>query len=176
MPFNDPDGQLAAERLVPQLRGSDYEPQSVRNVAYNCFAWAAREFETWMEPPGTASWAFWPADLPTWDTLENYVRAFAQREFAECLDGSLESGYEKIALFVDEGGAPLHAARQLESGRWTSKLGKGIDIEHQLATIDGSPAIGRVAVFMKRVWPGHGRYWARTSDLRLVEAALSQLS
>jgi hypothetical protein len=24
--------------------------------------------------------------------------------------------------------------------------------------------------------PGDGRYWARTSDLRLVEAALSQLS
>jgi hypothetical protein len=79
MPFNDPEGQLAAERMLPELRESDYEPLSVRNVGYNCFAWAAREYEVWVEPPGTAPWASWPADLPTWDTLTNRMHYYERR-------------------------------------------------------------------------------------------------
>ena len=154
MAFRDPDGQLAAERLIPSLQGSDYEPQSNRNPAYNCFAWAAHDHENWMEPPGTAAWTSWPSDLPTWPTLENYMRAYEREGFVECPDGTLESGYEKIALFIDDDGAPQHAARQLPSGRWTSKLGKGIDIEHDLATLVGEPAMGNVEKFMKRRCPG----------------------
>ena len=150
----DPDGQAAAEALVPSLRGSPYEPQSPRNPAYNCFAWAARVSDLWWEPPGALDWTDWPDDLPDWDTVENYVRRYERLDFVECADGDLEEGYEKIAIFADRDGAPSHAARQLPSGRWTSKLGKGIDIEHDLATIDGQPAIGTLARFMKRPSPG----------------------
>lgn len=55
--------------------------------------------------------------------------AFKSRGFAECFDGTLESGFEKVALY---GSAFMstHAARQLPDGRWTSKLGKAEDIAH----------------------------------------------
>lgn len=140
--------------MIPPLRGSDYEPQSNRNVAYNCFAWAACDHLNWMGPPGTAPWHSWPSDLPTWETLPNYMRAYEREGFVECASGQLEIGYEKIALFADDDGSPSHAARQLPSGRWTSKLGKGIDIEHDLETIDGAPLVGKLAKFMKRPCPG----------------------
>jgi hypothetical protein len=66
----------------------------------------------------------------------------------ECEDGRLESGFEKIALFALEG-LPKHAARQLQSGRWTSKLGRLEDIEHTLDDLTGA-LYGSVALVMKR--------------------------
>jgi hypothetical protein len=65
--------------------------------------------------------------------------------------GELESGFEKIALFASDG-VPKHAARQLESGRWTSKLGTREDIEHALHDLEGA-IYGSVALVMKRPLP-----------------------
>ena len=42
-----------------------------------------------------------------------------------------------------------HAARQLTSGRWTSKVGQNIDIEHTLAGLEG-PFYGEVVRILKR--------------------------
>ena len=70
-----------------------------------------------------------------------------------CSDSSLEAGYEKIAIYVKDG-IPTHAARQLGDGRWTSKLGKYEDIEHDSLDAlngDGYGEYGRVALFMSRV-------------------------
>lgn len=61
----------------------------------------------------------------------------------------MEQGYEKVALYVDHDGKPTHAARQLPTGRWTSKLGKIEDIEHELEGIAGS-VYGSVAKILKR--------------------------
>lgn len=66
----------------------------------------------------------------------------------------VESGYEKkfekIAIYVNAYNKSTHAARQLSSGRWTSKLGRLEDIEH--ATVEGlyRSDYGAVAVFMRR--------------------------
>jgi hypothetical protein len=60
----------------------------------------------------------------------------------------LEPGLEKIAIFA-KGGRPTHAARQLGSGRWTSKLGRAEDIEHDLRALEGE-AYGAVAFFLQR--------------------------
>jgi hypothetical protein len=54
-----------------------------------------------------------------------------------------------IALFADKNDFPLHAARQLPSGRWTSKLGELEDIEHGLRDLEGD-AYGTVVLIMKR--------------------------
>lgn len=152
--MTDEDGATTALRLIRSLDGSTWSPKSPRNPAYNCFAWAARESNFWVEPPGTAPWACWPNDLPEWDTVENYVRAYSRLDFEECEDGSLEPDMEKIAIFADADGAPTHAARQLPSGRWTSKFGKGIDFEHDLETLNGDPAVGTIVRYMRRASPG----------------------
>ncbi|MCG8587287.1 MAG: hypothetical protein MI757_21490 [Pirellulales bacterium] len=43
-----------------------------------------------------------------------------------------------------------HAARQLPDGRWTSKLGKAEDIEHDSANDVAGGLYGEVVEFMKR--------------------------
>lgn len=53
-------------------------------------------------------------------------------------DFGLEIGIEKVAIFADENFLPTHAARQLEDGAWTSKLGEEEDIMHvQLDHVSG---------------------------------------
>ena len=79
-----------------------------------------------------------------------FINAFRQLAYHECADGSLEAGYQKIALYADASGTPTHAARQLLNGAWTSKLGGLEDIVH--ATVDdvNGPAYGAPVRFMRR--------------------------
>jgi hypothetical protein len=43
-----------------------------------------------------------------------------------------------------------HAARQLPTGRWTSKLGKAVDIEHDTPEGVTGPVYGAVVKFLRR--------------------------
>ena len=61
-----------------------------------------------------------------------------------------EPGYEKIAIYVDRRGLPLHAARQLESGRWTSKMGELEDIEHDTLDALEGPKYGKPVRYLRR--------------------------
>ena len=58
---------------------------------------------------------------------------------------------EKIALYADGATqAPKHAAHQLPDGRWESKLGGGIDIQHDSLAELAGPIYGEVVCFLKR--------------------------
>jgi hypothetical protein len=84
--------------------------------------------------------------------IQSFIEAFAQMGYAVCADGGLEEGYEKIAFYALEG-EPTHGARQLSSGRWTSKLGYEEDIEHSSEhDVEGSGAnrYGEVHTYMRR--------------------------
>ena len=50
---------------------------------------------------------------------------------AVCDNADLEAGFEKIAIY-QLAGVPTHAARQLDDGSWTSKLGALEDVQHPL--------------------------------------------
>lgn len=117
------------EKVFPLLREDGYEITSPATREYNCIAWAVRDVDNFWWPRPEVGY-FWPDEVPRIETVDAFRCAFALREFEECADGSMEDGYEKIALYVDQTGAPTHAARQLVDGRWTSKLGKEEDIEH----------------------------------------------
>lgn len=82
------------------------------------------------------------------ETLDAFAAAFATLGYAPCLDERPEHRFEKIALFA-VAGLPTHAARQLPSGRWTSKLGLREDIEHDLHAVSGG-VYGTVAALLKR--------------------------
>ena len=62
----------------------------------------------------------------------------------------LEDGYEKVVFYSDENGTPTHFARQLTSGKWTSKLGNLNDIEHD--TLDSliCARYGKPGLVLKR--------------------------
>ena len=57
-----------------------------------------------------------------------------------------------MAVFVAEG-LPTHMARQLASGQWTSKLGKSVDIEHELHALAGERYGEVVRVLARPVAP-----------------------
>ncbi len=78
------------------------------------------------------------------------MRAYATIGYSECANGSLENGFEKIALYADGEGQVTHAARQLPSGKWTSKLGDLEDIEHSHPEDVGGGDYGEVICYLKR--------------------------
>lgn len=63
-------------------------------------------------------------------TVEALVAAYESLGFAMCDDSDVELGYEKVAIYGTPDGEFQHAARQLNDGHWTSKLGEWEDIEH----------------------------------------------
>lgn len=93
---------------------------------------------------------YWPPGVPREETVEAFSAAFATLGYSPTADPSHESGVEKVALFANT--APTHAARQLPSGKWTSKLGQAEDIEHLLTGLTGV-VYGRVVIVLGRPIP-----------------------
>jgi hypothetical protein len=57
---------------------------------------------------------------------------------------------EWVALFASADGNYTHAARQLPSGKWTSKLGTWEDIEHDSVEAVGGGAYGELVARLFR--------------------------
>ena len=124
------------ESVFPNLAASRYRVTSEETAGYNCIALAAGTTNAWWWPDAGGEY-YWPGQVPREETLEAFVRTFALAGYEACDEMRLEAGFEKVAIYVDAAGTPTHAARQLESGEWTSKLGSWEDIEH-----DGLDAVG----------------------------------
>jgi hypothetical protein len=141
-----------SERLLaafPRLRTTPFRVTSPADSTYNCIAWAAGSVADWWWPADDARKGFWPDAVPRERTLEAFRSAFVSLGYAVCPEESLEPGFEKVALFADAAGVPTHAARQLPTGLWTSKLGQAEDVEHELRALEGD-VYGSVALLLKR--------------------------
>jgi hypothetical protein len=116
---------------------------------YNCIAWAANDTTQWWWPDG----GYWPGPpgKKLAPTLQVFLSAFATQGFEQCNDPDIEAGFEKIALYGTNVEIK-HAARQLPSGYWTSKLGNHVDVEHELAQVEGN-SYGRVVAYLRRSVP-----------------------
>jgi hypothetical protein len=137
----------------PNLVAEGYVERSSKTPRYNCIAWAAGEHHRWWWP---SLGYYWPPGVPRANTIEAYVQAFATLGYAECAVSEcsrplFESGYDRVALYALSG-TPKHAARQLNTHTWTSKLGQNIDIEHTLKGLVG-PFYGQVVKILRRQKP-----------------------
>jgi len=98
---------------------------------------------------------YWPATAPRQVSLQAFIAAFATLGYERCDEPEVETGMEKIAIFGRddfEGSiVPTHAARQLASGLWTSKLGSLEDIRHETVVDVGGPLYGDAVVYMSRI-------------------------
>ena len=137
-------------RAFPRLAEEGFSETSSATPEYNCLAWAAGQTGQWWWPDSFGAY-YWPEGLPREETIEAFVQAFATVGYVRCSGGELDAGHEKVALYARDG-KPTHAARQLSDGKWTSKLGRQIDITHTLHGLDG-PAYGQIAAFLKRPSP-----------------------
>lgn len=141
----------------PHILDSDFEITSPQSGQYNCFAWALSEQSCNLGtvfPDG-----LWPSDIPRYPSKENFIQLFQKNDFNLCAnDDSLEEGFEKLVFYVDEHDFPTHVARQLQNGKWTSKLGPAEDIQHDSIKIfEGwyktEPYYGKIGFVMKRLRP-----------------------
>lgn len=137
------------ESWFPLINQHDYQITSQETDSYNCIAWAANDNLMWWDPDPQGQ-SFWPDDIPREYTIKAYVRLYQKFGYKKCASRDLEPGYEKVAIYVDRDGCPCHAARQLPTGKWTSKLGDYKDIEHNNLDCLVSNKYGNVAIILKR--------------------------
>jgi hypothetical protein len=153
----------------PRLATGNHVITSPATRRYNCIAWVAGEVtRKWWPDPRNIGW--WPAGVKRAETIEAFVEAYGTLGFRLCYDGSLQPGVEKVAIFgirpsENELPIPTHAALQLESGEWSSKLGDFEDISHSPVDAVAGPLYGTVICFLER---------QRTSDTpRVLRARAS---
>lgn len=129
----------------PRLTATNHRVTSTATPDYNCIAWSTGDTSHWWQPG-----VYWPMVVSTDDCgIGVLVQAFTVMGFTEVENDDLENGYEKVALY----GSSLlytHAARQLTSGKWTSKLGRAEDIEHDSPEDVAGGIYGEVVQLMRR--------------------------
>src|SRR5262245_2030434 len=129
---------------LPRLTADNYRESSPATWEYNCIAWAAGVTDAWWWP---VTGRYWPPRVPREETLGALLAAFATLGYTPGFSFLPEPTIEKVALYVS-GGTPTHAARQLPSGMWTSKLGPAIDIEHTTPDAVAGGVYGEVVAIL----------------------------
>ena len=138
------------ERLLardfPRLTSEEFKTIDQASDRYNCIAYAAGDITNWWWPDGIDYW-------PRWATMNNKIESlkevFAGLKYEQCDDGNFEEGYEKVALYENNGRFE-HAALQTPSGRWRSKMGRGPLIEHLSPESLSDGEYGSPSIYMRR--------------------------
>jgi hypothetical protein len=140
----------------PALTPANHRITSRASKRYNCIAWAAGD-NTCAWWPDFYGIGKWPENVPRAETIDAFVQAFKTMGYQRCADGSLEIGFQKVAIYgkiVVGGLSPTHMAVQLQNGNWSSKLEPYEDIEHSaLDNLFGTTYGLTIAKYMKRVRP-----------------------
>ena len=137
----------------------NWEITSPFDVNYNCIAWAVKTTKAniWPIEYGICQTIdgglnAWFEEFPLDEKLETFVHLFNKYSFRICdLDWSLENGFEKLALYSNDGINMSHVARQLTTGMWTSKIGKSNDITHSSPIYLEGISYGKAVIAMKRL-------------------------
>ncbi len=136
---------MRADRDLPRLTPQNHRVTSPAAVENNCIAWAAGDTGNWWQPG-----VYWPVEAPPQGyEIGILVAAFEALGFGPCDNEGPEPGFEKVALYSDNR-FYTHAARQLPGGKWTSKLGKAEDIEHDTPDVVSGGVYGQVVQIMMR--------------------------
>lgn len=133
---------------MPNVSAVNCRPTSPVDDGYNCIAWAADSTDRWWWPDPQEQ-SYWPPDVPRVVSLDCFIQAYGLLGYTQRTGTDLEGDKQKIAIFTDPQGRPTHASRQCPDGWWTSKLGREIDVEHELLAVEG-PTYGVVAVVLAR--------------------------
>lgn len=150
----------------PDIDISNHKKTSEYDPSYNCIAYAADDDKHWWWPlrkiyhGKEKEWVdqhrelgkivYWPEVTEEDVTLESFIEAFGTRGYTTCADGNLEQDFEKIVIYLNEKKEPTHAAKQLEDGKWSSKIGENEDICHTTPDVLNGELYGKPFQYMKR--------------------------
>jgi hypothetical protein len=146
MPGSWPDHEL------PYLDDTNCRETSLRDTRYNCIAWAAENNSRWWWPDNFGI-GYWPPNVPREESIDAFMKAYETLGYKLCYNESLEPGLDKIAIYgirYSTKVVPTHAARQMESGEWTSKVGPFEDISHKTLDAVNGPVYGEMICCMSR--------------------------
>ena len=131
-PWKEPEKYLLS--LFSGLRRGAFRVIGPVDPNYNCIGYADGS-----EEMGCVS-----------ESVHAYVAHFEQRSFVKCDEPDCDPLDPLIAIFARDDRA-CHVALRVGE-RWTSKIGGGVTIEHDLADLCGERATeyGRVVRFMKK--------------------------
>jgi hypothetical protein len=122
----------------PNMNYWNSKQTSELNKCYNCVAWVSEINNDWI----------WP-DIVNKTVFINLFKSYGYKEIQNG-NISLEPYKQKIAIYVDSFNKPSHVARQLRNGKWTSKIGRNIDIEHDNLEVLEGPLYGRINIMMEK--------------------------
>ena len=136
---------MIASDDFPRLTAENHRTTSSADVDYNCIAWSVSDTQRWYQPG-----RYWPIPTPPDDYgIGALEQMFLALGYVDCgLHEGLEAGAEKVALYGSMH-FYTHAARQLPTGKWTSKLGAAEDIEHATPQDVAGGVYGEVVQIMK---------------------------
>lgn len=143
--------QSEIESDFEHLNSANYTVTSCKDPRYNCLAWAVGDIGKKWDPLQERGY-YWPPGIGREGTVEECVEIFKLHGYEDAHQNfAYEVGYERVAIFEDETGWS-HIARQLRDGKWSSKLGKGADIEHlSLQSLEGpEPAYGKLVRCLRK--------------------------
>ena len=143
------DSRDVLVKAFPKLANEPYTETSPSTTDYNCIAWAAGDVTKWWEPDDAKEY-YWPQSVKRSYELDSYRDAYLSLGYRICKTTELERGHLKVAIYVNQWGRPTHAARQLSSGRWTSKLGEYVDIEHERPESLVGKDYGKPVLYLKK--------------------------
>lgn len=138
----------------------DFKVTSPYDEKYNCISWAMRYTDRWTSPPAGSPYLdgvlWWPPTATEGAKITCLVDAFEKEGFVLCDSYDFDKDWLKVALYYNPmTGEWTHAARQLRSGMWSSKLGKANDIEHGTPYSIEGQFYGKVFCIMQT--PFHGK-------------------
>ncbi len=108
---------------------------SLKTDDYNCVAWSLKIDDEWIQ-----------YDL----NVEDYINHFSGCGFRFSENEHFVKGVEKIAIYADYKNQFTHVARQLDNGKWTSKLGDWEDIEHDTLDALSGDFYGKPFIIMEK--------------------------
>lgn len=135
------------QKDFPRLKDVVAKKTSDPTPQYNCIAWAFEDNTRWWWPMHRR---YWPIPYEGKTTMQAFQEFLEMDGWTAGADRTFQVEVRKVALYASVvDGQPTHAARQLETGLWTSKLGAELDLTHELHELEG-PTYGTVqSIFMK---------------------------
>lgn len=115
---------------LPNLTAGNHTITSPQNPQYNCVSHAVYEDLVSLWPDDDNRW---PETVRRVETVDAFVELFLALGFEQIPISAtgITPRFEKVAIFAaDNGTVPTHVARQCGNGRWTSKMGVLVDIDH----------------------------------------------
>ena len=141
-----PSNEARLVRLFPGLASENFEIVCPASNEYNCIAYAGGDTSRRWDLPEDY---YWPPSVARLSSIETLAAVFRTLGYEICSDSSLEPGYQKVALYTEDG-EWTHAALQMPNGRWRSKIGDLELIEHQTPDSLTGEMYGRLYLYMRR--------------------------